>query len=210
MTGVEARVLVPIDSKSQSVLVFAPDGTGWARLFEPEPLRRIARVRLGCTSEGSPLFVREVFVTSADKDDRGALTVHKLRDLPLAGIEAVINQPGIYDRVRAALSVELGMNVPFPWRTSDPGREGVAWWESQPAVLPARVPLLKLDIPTGYGRPDSFYAEVANRYAYLATVSTRPSNDLAEANGVPATTVHGWVAEARRRGLLPSRRKDAR
>lgn len=58
--------------------------------------------------------------------------------------------------------------------------------------------------PEGRGRPDSFYEQVVERFTYLATVSQRPATDLAEANGVPTTTVHGWVKEARRRGLLPA------
>jgi hypothetical protein len=59
-------------------------------------------------------------------------------------------------------------------------------------------------IPDGGGRrkPDRFYEQIAERFAYLATVSPRPAMELAKANGVPVTTVHGWVKEARRRGLL--------
>jgi hypothetical protein len=53
------------------------------------------------------------------------------------------------------------------------------------------------------GRPEGFYAEVAHDYRHLAQESSRPAAELAEARGVPVTTAHRWIKEARRRGLLP-------
>lgn len=53
------------------------------------------------------------------------------------------------------------------------------------------------------GRPDEFYREIADVYLDLAQASPRPASDLAESNGVPVTTAHRWIKEARRRGFLP-------
>jgi hypothetical protein len=53
------------------------------------------------------------------------------------------------------------------------------------------------------GRPDAFYRDVADTYLDLAQASPRPASDLAETNGVPVTTAHRWIKEARRRGFLP-------
>src|SRR5688500_3860547 len=52
------------------------------------------------------------------------------------------------------------------------------------------------------GYPDAFYDAVARTYRHLATTSSRPVGDIAEANDVPLSTAQRWVKEARRRGLL--------
>jgi hypothetical protein len=52
-------------------------------------------------------------------------------------------------------------------------------------------------------KPDKFYAHVAEVYLAQASISDRPAKDLAEANdGLPVSTVHRWLKEARNRGLL--------
>ena len=53
------------------------------------------------------------------------------------------------------------------------------------------------------GRPDVFYREVADVYLDLAQASHRPASDIAAQHGVPVSTAHRWVKEARRRGFLP-------
>ncbi len=53
------------------------------------------------------------------------------------------------------------------------------------------------------GRPDVFYREVADVYLDFAQDSPRPACDLADQHGVPVSTAHRWVKEARRRGFLP-------
>ncbi len=44
----------------------------------------------------------------------------------------------------------------------------------------------------------------------LISAINRPAVELAEVNGVPVTTAHRWVKEARRRGFLPPGRKGRR
>jgi hypothetical protein len=51
---------------------------------------------------------------------------------------------------------------------------------------------------------EDFYREVVQIYAGLASQVRDPAARIADANGVPVTTVHRWVKEARRRGLLPA------
>lgn len=62
----------------------------------------------------------------------------------------------------------------------------------------------KVAIPDGRKRPDSFYEQVAARWTILTITrpTARPAHVLAEANDVPVTTVHRWIKEARRRGIL--------
>ena len=51
-------------------------------------------------------------------------------------------------------------------------------------------------------RPDAFYRAVADAYRVRASASRSPAAEIAEGLGVPVTTVHRWVKEARRRGFL--------
>jgi hypothetical protein len=55
-----------------------------------------------------------------------------------------------------------------------------------------------------------FYKRVADVYRELVGWTNRPAVELAEANGVPVTTAHRWVKEARRRGFLPPGQKGRR
>lgn len=67
-----------------------------------------------------------------------------------------------------------------------------------------RKPPLRFPDVTQKRKPDAFYIKVAAAYTWLFDEgSRRPAQDLAEANGVPATTAHRWIREARRRGFLP-------
>jgi len=59
-------------------------------------------------------------------------------------------------------------------------------------------------------KPDWFYQEVANQYGHLVATSNRPAAEMAEIHGLPITTVHRWVKEARRRGFLGPGRKGRR
>lgn len=68
----------------------------------------------------------------------------------------------------------------------------------------------RLDIPDSVRKPDSFYEAVARAYTALVPTSRRPAHEIAEANDVPITSVHGWIKEARRRAFLPPGRKGSR
>jgi hypothetical protein len=69
-------------------------------------------------------------------------------------------------------------------------------------VVGAKRPNARLRVPMSSPKPDRFYKQVAAVYTQLAAHGNRPAADLAEANGVPLTTAHRWVREARRRGFL--------
>ena len=53
-----------------------------------------------------------------------------------------------------------------------------------------------------------FRSRVAELFLTLASISSRPAQELAEANGIKPATVHRWISEAKSRGLLalPSER----
>lgn len=78
------------------------------------------------------------------------------------------------------------------------------------AVIDRRVAADPIEVPTGRRRyPDSFYEEMAARYQGLTFLGEPPAKMIAEQAGVPVTTVHRWVREARRRGFLGPARKGA-
>jgi hypothetical protein len=79
-----------------------------------------------------------------------------------------------------------------------------------PVVLRSRVRNLKLRVPEGQPKPDSFYKDVARLYGEVALNTPQPAVVIAKANGVPVRRVHGWVKEARRRGLMAPGERQAR
>lgn len=61
---------------------------------------------------------------------------------------------------------------------------------------------LKLDIPARGAEKDAFLSAVAKTYAMARKRSARAAAEIAEANEVATSTVHGWLKEAKRRGLM--------
>jgi hypothetical protein len=204
VTSESAPLVVPVNATATAWVSFAPRIGGWAiyrsKTFGFEVGQPCLFVRFG-RGEGAqpPVVTREAWVSYPE-----GLGPRALRDLPLSRIEAAVNQPAYYAQAFELAAPANADILPPPW---EPG--GVPdWWIARP--VRRRAPNLRLRIPEGRGRPDSFYQQVADRFAYLATVSARPATDLAEANEVEVTTVHGWVKEARRRGLLPAGERTRR
>jgi hypothetical protein len=65
----------------------------------------------------------------------------------------------------------------------------------------------RLRAPASRPYPDSFYEDVASSYLACIESGTKPAPLLASYWRVPVTTIHGWVKEARRRGILQPGRK---
>jgi hypothetical protein len=128
----------------------------------------------------------------------GTPSAELLRAIPVGRIEAAANaQLTVIDdvivtntlvnpRARPLLPPAAGSDG---WETTDPTR----------AVQRTHRP----DVFRSRGRPDLFYREVADVYLDLAQASHRPASDIAAQHGVPVSTAHRWVKEARRRGFLP-------
>lgn len=220
----DPRIVLPVDPDGEQLIVFQPADygsmTGWAvvwskgRLFTDDAYGPdgghsdlFIRLRFGRESESpdSALVVRELYLTSGRQ-----VSGRFLRNVQLSRFEAAVNTPVARKLLDPLLKMSSTL-IAWPWpenrRLSEHDERD--WWLVPPSDNWRRQdgdpPQLKLDIPKGYGRPASFYLEVADRYGYLTTVSKRPANELAEANDVPVTTVHGWIKEARKRGFLPGR-----
>jgi hypothetical protein len=120
-----------------------------------------------------------------------------LRRVPLASMESAAN--GI---ARENLAERLHWDEPPPhWRP--PSLQPGQLWNP-------KAPRLRAKVPPGAKKDDTFYQRVAALYSQRAAQSSRPAVEMANANGVPVTTVHRWVKEARRRGFLPPGQKGRR
>jgi transposase-like protein len=134
---------------------------------------------------------------------RHALTAGMLRALPVARIEAAANDP---DPV-AAIQIEQVIREGPPIDPSKPyaSLPSDSFFRDPRRVARRRrtIRQLRLRVPQGSRKPDDFYERVAQAYVTEVSRGSRgPAAAIAEANGVPVTTVHRWVKEARRRGLL--------
>lgn len=183
---------------------------GWAAYFSDvvEEANAQVLVRFGVAGNtplgtvdpaaADPLVVHETVVRVGA--DGGTATAALVREIPLARLEAAAN---LYlAQLPRPVSPEA-----FPFLISGqsvqvPGFFPREPWTNRPAAGRRRGPSLKLRIPSGQKRPDSFYQQVAERYLWLTSQGKGPADELAAANDVPASTVHRWVREARRRGIL--------
>jgi hypothetical protein len=68
------------------------------------------------------------------------------------------------------------------------------------SVIPGGPPLSK---PPEGRLTDDYLREVASLYLREVGTKRSPAPAIARAAGVPVRTVHRWIAEARKRGILP-------
>ena len=195
------RLVISLAADDKEWLSLRHGTTGWAayRSERPSSEQALFFVRFGLDREDfseALIVVRELLISFS----QGSVASSRvLRELPLARMEQAVNQPAWRSKVLARLPSWNSVQIPFP---QDDGPSDIGWWLAHPH--PYASPKVTVDVPAGRGRPDEFYEAVARGFGYLASVSKRPAQDMAEANGVPVTTVHGWVKEARRRGFLPA------
>jgi hypothetical protein len=119
-----------------------------------------------------------------------------LRRLSIAALETRANAPEMQERM------ERNSREP----TTDEHRAAAAKHYGSVGRRRARLSVP----PPPRAKPDVFYKRVADVYRELVGWTNRPAVELAEANGVPVTTAHRWVKEARRRGFLPPGQKGRR
>jgi hypothetical protein len=167
-----------------------PVADDWYEWRQEPPLACPVLVRVSVASGGR-------LVVSGLRID-GAPSAELLRAIPVGRIEAAAN---------AQLSVindVIVTNVPAnsrprPLIAPDSGDDG--WETTDPAQATERAD--RADLARTRGRPDVFYRQVADVYLDLAQDSHRPASEIADTHGVPVSTAHRWVREARRRGFLP-------
>jgi hypothetical protein len=201
--------VIPLNVEGTELLSFDTSRLGgWATYFSegiglPNSLQVL--LRIGPTvkpATGAPLEVREMhFVVAPDST---GFSSGAFRDIPVMRIEAAVNQP-THREVLLPLVAPQNM-----LEYTSPG--GVRYRVRPDAPVRPRRPRLRIADPGGYRKPDEFYRQVAERYLWLAAITPRPAQELAEANDMPVPTVHRWIREAKARGLLllPSHREGGR
>lgn len=131
----------------------------------------------------------------------GGVTLDDLRSIPIPRLEAAWNDPASREGKWARSKVR---------RAGQLARMGAAGDElaaRKADTMPKAPTSRRVKIPKERRYPDTFYAQVAELYRALVANGERPAPAIAEANGVPVTTVHAWVKEARARGILAPARK---
>jgi hypothetical protein len=167
-----------------------PVADGWYEWRQEPPLAQSVRVRVG-VADGGRLVLTGLHIDGSPSADL-------LRAIPVGRIEATANAQ--LSVTHHAIDTPPVLNVRA--RPVAPPVVGDLGWEMvEPALAVPRA------APAGSvrsrGRPDVFYRQVADVYLDFAQHSPRPACDLADRHGVPVSTAHRWVKEARRRGFLP-------
>jgi hypothetical protein len=179
--------------------LFPADGD-WYEWRQEPPLGACVLVRVAAVADG------RLVLTGLRVD--GEPTAQVLRSIPVGRIEAAANaQLTVVDDA----VVPVAVSYRRPPAAHEPRASDEGWDTISPALArarPAGTRLLVLDLmrpPDGTRRrhPEAFYQQVAAAYLALAQTSPRPAAELAEANGVPTSTAHRWIKEARHRGFLP-------
>jgi hypothetical protein len=187
--------------------------------MSPSPEDDIAGLRVGDggwvtaeTTRGARLHVRfeltdpgrlepvELHLSPAERIDSAVL-----RRLPVASLTAMVNAPGRREEVTRRLDVP-GRPTGLAALVDAELQATIAGLIEMAGVIDGRLG----PVPRGRPKPDGFYRRVADAYLGLAVQSNRPAATIAAVNGVPVSSVHGWVKEARRRGFLPPGQKGRR
>jgi len=162
----------------------------------------VARVRFALRPDGR-LEAAEMHVEGRPDhvEGRPNLAGEAARIVPLTSMEAWANGRG-YDELVAGIA-ETGTETE---EAMDSWLKAVGGGDREPMVrLNARRqhPELRIRIPEGPKRPDSFYRKVGQ--VYMRAVedgSHRPAQLIADENNLPVTTVRRWIREARVRKVM--------
>jgi hypothetical protein len=201
-------LVVPLSTDGSEVLTVDVGGiSGWAAYHSAETQQRQIGVLLRFGPEtASPDALIEIRELRLWAGKGSVFHSPFLRTIPVARIVAAVNRPSVAKQLRdRPLLPPANMIVSgdFPgsgqWAYTFPPRQKVTLR-----------PRLQLKDPGTRRKPDKFYSQVAEIYLEQASISDRPARDIAEANGLPVTTVHRWLKEARNRGLLrlPASREE--
>lgn len=170
------------------------DHNGWLSLSDPPPGAESAHVRARRDGDTGRLVITDLFVHG------DGLTSETLRGIALSRIEAGLNGPSFEFAELDGGATDDDVTVAG---LRERGREHAQERRERRPAAAIRPPLQRPDRTD----PGAFYALVANAYGQYAAESRAPAKAIAEEAGVPTTTAHRWIREARRRGFLPPGRK---
>lgn len=174
-------------------IVFEPDG--WVSLLPGPDGAEGLHVRV--RDQGGRLVITDMYIHAPE------ITPEILRGISVSRVQATINalQPrpdDLFAEVLRAVvysTVLPGDDVPEPSLTELRSRTPTAGTGEKPDRP-------RLTRPDGIP-PEEFYPRVATAYTEYAPQTRAPAKEIATEAGVPVTTAHRWIREARRRGFLP-------
>jgi hypothetical protein len=169
--------------------LFPVDGDWYEWRQDEPPLAGTVLVRIG-VGPGGRLVLTGLRI-------EGTPSAELLRAIPVGRIEAAANAQLTAGEAARGTAHVLSTR---PRPVAAPVAEDIGWEMTEPSLAVTR-PAAGPARPRG--RPDVFYRHVADVYLTYAQASPRPACDLADEHGVPVSTAHRWVKEARRRGFLP-------
>lgn len=174
----------------------------------PRVLVKLARDE----ASGRAIITRMIYVGDAHprwpKSIR-PVTSATLRSLPIGRIEAAINKADLSADIFDGEARDDGFGVqfaPVDAALADYLDQTELRWVSRSRAFPATPAREPLTRPDGTD-PDAFSRRVAQAYTAAVESTGAPAKALADEAGVPVTTVHRWIREARQRGHLPPARK---
>lgn len=183
------------------------ESDGWISLAGPGEVEGV-HARIAARVDGR-VVITDLYV-HADE-----ITASTMRALPIGRLEAFANavatgEPGSFDTSDTMLE-----QVPLIVSAGVHSQRDVAMSELRDRVpTPSknakrsdkRKAREQLRRPDG-SDPEGFYRLVATAYNEAVIATSKPALVLAEEAGVPVTTVHRWIREARQRGYLPKARR---
>jgi hypothetical protein len=181
---------------------------GWVRSIRPDGRELWVRYRL---SESGRYEIAELHLLEGDSP----ITWETLAELKVGQLEAFANNPAVAT-VLAASNSTLLEGRPGEGTPSFETNEWSPFTDLEMPLVRHAARALAIDGPPGprpkpipRRRPhrEPFYRAVADWYAWSVKAGEKPAKVIANAHGVPATTVHRWVADTRKNGYLPPARK---
>lgn len=171
-------IVQPGDYEVQGGVLHVAEGP-WATWIPRGNPRGEVRLRLSRDRHGRKT------ITELRISDMAGVAAGLLRHIPLGALEDVLNSPEPVPRSeRRSRAGEIRRDVTIV---------------PEPAVARASIPTPTVEVDL---------VQVAADYAAAAAITRHPVRKLAEDRGVSERTVSRWLAEVRRRGLLPSARRS--
>jgi len=200
------------DSPTGNYWVAAWRPGGWVRLDAPSGLpngfKGHVYVHLKPWAPlGGRLLVARVVVSGAVP-----ISARTLRQVPIADVEALAANPEVEHVLRQPFSTPLptveSLGRHFEETKNDyPDYEWVPFVGTTPMVF-TDVPVVEGPVKAPKGRiTEEFLNTVAAAYARATAEGVAPGPAIAKQADVPVRTVHGWIAQARKRGILPPARR---
>lgn len=161
-------------------------------------------------ASGQRRFTMRSVVMQAGNDEE--LSGRTWRRIPVSQIEELLSRTNAGDLLTAPCDVPApsleALNDFFEATEDLPGwsfttASDAYAAESDDGEPKRKVP--KIEAPGGR-ITDDFLRDVADAYVWFTDAKQSPAPAIAESAGVPVRTVHRWVYEARKRGILPPAR----